>query len=87
METRPLPLDRAFWADDGYGEIVRVRYSPDLTGYAPCAMFAPLDDDDGYGGDEPLIWATDITDWDDDRDALAARIEADLITTMTGETA
>lgn len=69
----PLPTDRAFWADDGFGEIVRVRHSPDDTGFAPCAMFAPLDDGDDYDG-EPLIWGRDITDWDDDRDALSARL-------------
>ncbi len=78
---RPLPRDRAFWADNGYGEIVRVRHSPDLTGYAPHAMFAPLDEGDTYDG-EPLIGADEITDWDDDREALAARIDADLIAAM-----
>lgn len=71
-----LPSDRPFWCDNGYGEVVRVEYSPDDTGFAPCAMYAPLDDGDDYYG-EPLIWATEITDWDDDRAALEARVMAE----------
>lgn len=74
MDRATLPRDRAFWADNGYGEIVRLRYANDDC--APWAVFDQCDErgDPIHGGDTRQIWADEITDWDDDREALAARI-------------
>jgi hypothetical protein len=72
----PLPRDRAYWADTGYGEIVRVRYAADSC--APWPHFDQCDDGDAAisDGDTRQIGSDEITDWDDDRGALASRVEA-----------
>ena len=73
----PLPTDRAFWADDGYGEIVFIRFAETD---APWPHFAQVEDDGEHQApDVPLFDGREIPDWDDDRAALAARLEASFI--------
>ena len=76
VNTAPLPRDRAFWADNGYGEIVRLRFADDSC--APWAHFDQCDESDQpiQDGDTRQIGSDEITDWDDDRQSLAARVEA-----------
>jgi hypothetical protein len=72
----PLPLDRPFWADNGYGEIVRLRFDP--LSCAPWDHFDQCEDDDQpiSDGETRQIGCDEITDWDDDRQALSARIDS-----------